>query len=240
MSQNENTVVAINNEINKELTKETAATLLATTFKGLDVANMKKALLEGLIRGFTFQDFLKKNVYAIKFGDGYSLVTSIDNSRKIGMKNGIVGTDAPVYTMRQDDATKIESCSVTVKRKVDEYVGDFTATVYFDEYYKPGKTWNGKYIPSMWDQKPRTMIAKVAEMHALRKACPEELSQQYIEDEIHDDQPSRMKEAETIVEGSGLQMKNFKVDENSTTKDANETDQVARTGGDEPKAGEGQ
>jgi hypothetical protein len=29
-----------------------------------------------------------------------------------------------------------------------------------------------------------TMIAKVAEMHALRKACPEELAKSYIEEEM--------------------------------------------------------
>ena len=32
--------------------------------------------------------------------------------------------------------------------------------------------------------KPRTMISKVAEMHALRMACPEELAQSYVEEEV--------------------------------------------------------
>lgn len=169
--------------------------LVATIFKKFDVATMKRAVLEGFLRGFDFKDFLEKNVYAIKFGDGYTLVTSVDYARKRGMKGGIVGTEAPVYkttegVMKVDEKdtemAKIISCSVTVKKQFEGgYVGDFTAEVYFDEYYKAGKTWDGKYSPSMWDTKPRTMIAKVAEMHALRKACPDELSQAYVEEEMN-------------------------------------------------------
>ena len=102
------------------------------------------------------------------------------------MRNSVVGSCKPEYETEKDDEgnKKIISCTVTVKRKIDEYVGEYTATVYFDEYYKPGKTWNGKYTPNLWDTKPRTMIAKVAEMHALRKACPEDLSQIYVEEEF--------------------------------------------------------
>lgn len=168
-----------------------AGQLLETTFKGLNEENMKKAIMEGVIRGFTFKDFLEKNVYAIKYGNGYSLVTSIDNNRKIGMKSGIVGTDAPIYTMTTEKTPagipKPESATITVHKKTGDHIGQFTATVYFDEYYKAGTTWDGQYKPSMWDTKPRTMIAKVAEMHALRKACPEELAQSYVEEEMRDD-----------------------------------------------------
>ena len=49
------------------------------------------------------------------------------------------------------------------------------------------------------------MIAKVAEMHALRMACPEELSQSYIEEEM--DENIKMGE---IVDSSKLTMGNFK------------------------------
>lgn len=157
---------------------QTQTALLTTTFKGLQLPAMKQALMEGRMRGFEFEDFLKKNVYAIPFAGGYSLVTSIDYSRKIGMRSGIVGKKAPEYGV--DDDGKIVSCSITVQRMVNGYVGDFTAKVSFDEYYKTGH--NGK--PSLWDTKPQTMIAKVAEMHALRMACPEELSQAYLEEEF--------------------------------------------------------
>lgn len=152
-----------------------AQQLLETTFKGLSGDTMKQAIMEGVIRGFDFKDFLERNVYAIPYGGGYNLVTSIDFARKRGMKSGIVGVEAPQYEIDPSDAKKVISCSVTVKRKVGEYVGDYTALVYFDEYT------TGK---NLWLTKPRTMIAKVAEMHALRKACPDELSQLYTEEEF--------------------------------------------------------
>lgn len=197
MEQKLSTVGQAKAVIIAELGNETTQKeLVETVFKGLDVSQMKRAVLEGHLRGFTFKDFLEKNVYAIKYGNGYNLVTGIDFNRKRGMKGGIVGTDSPTYTYygdakmtvngKESDMPKIESCTVTVKKRFEGgYIGDFTATVFFDEYYQAGKTYENKYTPSMWDKKPRTMIAKVAEMHALRKACPDELAQSYIEEEMH-------------------------------------------------------
>lgn len=166
-------IIKIKQEIDSQLAnKEVLNALVATTFKGLQPEVMKKAILEGMMRGFQFKDFLEKNVYAIPFSGGYSLVTSIDYARKIGMRSGVVGTSAPTY---EEKDGQIISCTVTVKRKVDDYVGEYSATVFFNEY-------NTK--KNQWVTKPRTMIAKVAEMHALRKACPEALSQSYSEDEM--------------------------------------------------------
>lgn len=175
-------ITQIQQTIDTELAKENVLNaLVATTFKGLSTQNLRRALMEGMMRGFTFQDFLEKNIYAIPFKDAYSLVTSIDHARKIGQKNGVVGSSDPVY---EEKDGKIIKCTITVKKKVKDYVGEFTATVYFDEY-NTGR--------SLWVNKPRTMIAKVAEMHALRKACPEELSQSYVEEEYQ-------KESEIIID----------------------------------------
>jgi hypothetical protein len=137
--------------------------------------------MEGMMRGFTFKDFLEKNIYAIPFNNKrnneltYSLVTSVDYARKIGMRSGVVGKSAPTFV--EDEKGNIISCTVTIKRKVNEYVGDYTATVFFKEY-------NTGY--QQWATKPHTMIAKVAEMHALRMACPEEMSQMYVEEEMQE------------------------------------------------------
>lgn len=174
-------IAVVNKQIAEELRDPAISrALLKTTFKGLAEPVMKQAIFEGVLRGFTFKDFLEKNVYAIPFKDSYALVGSIDKARKIGAKSGIVGVTKPTYIM---DGKVILSCEITVKKKIGTYIGDFTAEVFFTEYYKEGK--NG--YPSMWDSKPRTMIAKVAEMHALRKACPEELSQIYTEEEFDKD-----------------------------------------------------
>jgi len=169
-------------EINKKINdKEIFNSLLQTTFKGLEQQIAKRAMLDGALRGFKFEDFLEKNVYAIPFKGEYSLVTSIDYARKIGMKSGVVGKSEPKFVFDKDG--NVESCTITIKRKVDNYVGDYSATVFFDEYYKPPFKKNGYEIKSLWDTKPKTMIAKVAEMHALRMACPEELAQAYIEED---------------------------------------------------------
>ncbi len=161
-------------EVDLQLTdKENSAILLQTTFNGLTADTARRAMIEGMIRGFDLRDFLEKNVYAIPFKSGYSLVTSIDYARKIGMRSGIVGKSAPTYEESKEG--KIISCTVTVKRKVNDYVGDYTATVYFAEYT------TGR---NLWVSKPRTMLAKVAEMHALRMACPEEMAQMYSEEEL--------------------------------------------------------
>lgn len=168
------TLEIINNEINKEIeNKQVQTALLATTFKGLDLMTMKKAMMEGMMRGFKFKDFLEKNVYAIPFSGGYSLITSIDYSRKIAMRSGLVGKSAPLYTYDKDG--KLESCTITIKRMVDGHVGEYTATADFKEYT------TGR---NLWNTKPKTMLAKVAEMHALRSAFPEEMSQQYTEEEM--------------------------------------------------------
>lgn len=174
-------VVKIQNEVTSQLaSKEVMNALIGTTFKGLGEVQVKQAITEGMMRGFTFKDFLEKNVYAIPFNRGtqYSLITSIDYARKIGMKSGIVGKTAPTFTYNEDKT--VESCTITVKKNIEGVIGEFTETVYFDEYYKKG--YEGK--PTLWDTKPRTMIAKVAEMHALRMACPEALSQAYVEEEL--------------------------------------------------------
>lgn len=167
-------IAVIQSEVAEHLKDPTTVkTLIATTFKNLSQEVMKQAIVEGMIRGFTFKDFLQKDIYAVPFGQGYSLVISIDRARKIGARSGIVGKSEPVY----DEEPELGlTCSVTVKKKfADGYVGDFTAKVYFKEFAGP---------KDIWRQKPRVMIAKVAEMHALRQACPEELAQIYDEDEL--------------------------------------------------------
>lgn len=205
-------VQLVNEEINRELADpKTGAALLATTFKGLNATLMKQAIMEGMIRGFTFADFLKKDVYALPFKDkntglGYSLITSIDKARKIAQKAGQCGKKAPVYTFT--DNGRIETCSVTVQKKVDNYIGDYTAEVYFSEYDKK---------QNLWVSKPRTMIAKVAEMHALRSAFPEELDKIYVEDEMGKE--SRLNEVKDMVGNNNLSMGNhLKKDEKVTDK----------------------
>lgn len=217
-------IVKINEVLNRELSDPKAlAALLATTFKGLDATKAKQAMMEGMIRGYTFQDFLRKSIYAVPFGSGYSLVTSIDDARKRGMKNGVIGKSAPVYTYKKDKpetGENIETCEITIKRIVNNHVGEFTALVYFDEYTK------GR---DLWKTKPRTMIAKVAEMHALRMACPEDLSQMYVEEEFEKEEEitsrraSRLSEAKS--ESRSLKMGSLNENSNKETTEARDREE---------------
>lgn len=183
-------LAVLNKELNAHLAEPAVVrALLATTFKGLEEKTMKQAALEAMMRGYKFKDFLEKNVYAIPFKDGYSLVTSIDHARKIGMRSGVIGKSAPHYDY--DEADKLESCTVTIKRRVGQDVGEYTATVYLDEYT------TGR---NLWTTKPKTMLAKVAEMHALRMACPEEMKQLYTEEEFDKQKEEEEFDASPIAE----------------------------------------
>jgi hypothetical protein len=161
--------------------------LMEVTFKGLTPQLAKRAMLEAMMRGLKFTDFLQKNVYAVPFSGSYSLVTSIDYARKIGMRSGICGKSSPVF---EEKDGKVISCEITVKRKIGDYIGEYSAKVYLEEYS------NGR---NMWASKPRTMLSKVAEMHALRMACPEELSQAYVEEEYQAEQSKNI-EGEVLLE----------------------------------------
>lgn len=176
--QNEKSLVmSANQALNSQIADPSVMrALTATVFKEFNNERIvKQACLEAMMRGYSFQDIINKRIYAIPFGGGYSLVQSIADVRAIAMKSGQVGKDAPIFKEKEN---KIISCTVTVKRKVGDYIGDYTATVYFDEYNKGRDNWKTK---------PRTMIAKVAEMHALRMAFPEELAQSYVEEEFQKD-----------------------------------------------------
>lgn len=164
-----NTITTITKSVNREATvffkdiTAGSAVLREKLFGEMPDKLMFSAIIEAHALGFTAQDFLAKKVYAIPYGNKYSLVTSIDDSRSKAAATGdYAGSDGAVFTY--NDNGKIDTCSVTVKKFVKGLICEFTATVYFDEY-STGR--------NLWATKPRTMIAKVAEMHALRKAFPD-------------------------------------------------------------------
>lgn len=180
-------IVEIRNSVKSIVgNSEVVNALAQTTFQGLEPSNIPKALLEGMIRGYSLNDFLTKKIYALPFKDhsnntqNYSLVTSIADTRSIAVKAGQSGKSAPHYEFSEDGKLPI-SCSVTVWKKGGDDRG-YTATVYFSEYT------TGK---NLWVKKPLTMIAKVAEVHALRMAFPDELAQHYIEEEFEQDANAR-------------------------------------------------
>lgn len=130
-------------------------------------------------------DPLAKQIICAKFGGNWQMITTIDGYRSIAEQTGrYAGSDAPVFTWYLDPVYtegpkggKLipESATVTVYKLIDGERYPFSATVYWEEY--DGRQNN-------WVSMPRTMLAKVAESHALRKAFPAVLSGMYTEDEM--------------------------------------------------------
>ena len=121
-------------------------------------------------------DPLSRQIYFMKRGGKVTIQTSIDGFRAIAERSGdYAGQDEPVYEKDGDDLF----CKVTVYR----FRGDirYPAAV--------GKAYWKEYVPQagqdfMWKKMPRTMLAKVAEALALRKAYPQDLSGLYTGDEM--------------------------------------------------------
>lgn len=124
-----------------------------------------------------------------------SIQTSIDGFRVIAERSGnYAGQDEPVFN---EIDKKLISCKVTVYRfkSTQKYATPqrYAAAVgvaYWDEFVQlvdeyVDKKKTGKKIPSaMWAKMPHTMLSKVAEAIALRKAYPQDLSGLYTGEEM--------------------------------------------------------
>ncbi len=121
-------------------------------------------------------DPLTRQIYAIKRAGRMTIQTSIDGFRVIAERSGTyAGQDEPVWTYKPDGT--IEKCCVKVYR----FRGDIrypagVGVAFFSEYY-PNPVNLQKTLA-------HTMIAKVAEALALRKAFPQDLSGLYTADEM--------------------------------------------------------
>jgi len=128
-------------------------------------------------------DPLLRQLYFVKFGSNVSYITSIDSYRIIAHRTGFfAGVDLPKFDY--DKGGKLTHCSITVYKLIESQKFGFSAKIKFSEY----NTGNNQ-----WASKPETMLAKVAEAHALRKAFPQDLNGVYTQDEM----PER-----TIMDGN--------------------------------------
>ena len=121
-------------------------------------------------------DPLSRQIYFMKRGGKVTIQTSIDGFRAIAERSGdYAGQDEPVWGKDGDDAF----CKVTVYRFRDNVRYPAAVGVAFWKEYVPQA---GQDF--MWKKMPRTMLAKVAEALALRKAYPSDLSGLYTGDEM--------------------------------------------------------
>lgn len=110
-----------------------------------------------------------------------SIQTSIDGFRVIAERSGdYAGQDEPIFT---EEGVNLISCKVTVYRfRGDVRYPAAVGVAYWSEYVQTDKENN----PSgLWKKMPHTMLSKVAEALALRKAYPQDLSGLYTSDEIN-------------------------------------------------------
>lgn len=138
-------------------------------------------------------DPLSKQIYAILYGNKLTIMVSIDGARAIACRSeDYAGIDVPDYEVSEHG--KPISCSVTVYRIVQGIRCGFSHKAFFNEY-NTGQ--------NLWAKKPLTMIAKVAEMGALRKAFPADFNKVYEPAEF-DSQP-RFSDAEVVETLTGEQ-----------------------------------
>ncbi len=124
---------------------------------------------------------LDKMIHFIKRGTGDKAKAShqagIDFMRALAEESGEYrGQKGPFFENKVNG--DLESATVTVVRKMDNDLVEFTATAFWDEYY-PGDT-----MGFMWKKMPRVMLGKVAEVAALRKAFPRKLNGLYTPEEM--------------------------------------------------------
>jgi phage recombination protein Bet len=151
---------------------------LIRTMTGNAPPDLFMAMIEiARVRGL---DPLAKQISLIKYGSDWQITTTIDGYRAIAEKTGVyAGSDEAVFT-ESGRTTKSgkphpDTASVTVWKLVEGQRVPFTARVRWDEYDGGNFTWN---------KMPFTMLGKVAESHALRKAFPSVLSGVYTDDEM--------------------------------------------------------
>jgi len=152
-------------------------------------------------------DPLTRQIYAIfrnvkekEFGkevwkQKMTIQTSIDGFRVIAERSGDYGgQDEPIFT---EESNRLISCKITVYRfRGDTRYPAAVGVAYWSEYAQTDDKGNPT---GLWKKMPHTMLSKVAEALALRKAYPQDLSGLYTSDEMN--QADEIKVVEpTIIE----------------------------------------
>lgn len=157
----------------RELSTKQVELISRTIAKGADKDEL--ALFIGQCKRTELDPFARQ-IYFIKDKSGRVMTQiSVDGFRLIANRSGdYAGQDEPVF--EESDNGKIVKCSVAVYRwRGENRYKAAVGVAYWSEYARTSPT---------WDKMPRTMLSKVAECIALRKAFPNDLSGLYAEDEV--------------------------------------------------------
>jgi len=145
-------------------------------------------------------DPLTRQIYCIHRGGKMTIQTSIDGFRVIAERSGdYAGQSEPVFV---EENNKLICAKVSVYRfRNDVRYEASVGVAYWSEYVQE---YNGK--PStMWAKMPHTMLAKVAEALALRKAYPQDLSGLYTGDEMEQSDKTITEDFNDVPEPEELQ-----------------------------------
>jgi phage recombination protein Bet len=125
-------------------------------------------------------DPIMRQIHPVKRAGKMTIQTGIDGFRLIAERSGKYSPGKePTFTY--DVQGKLKTATSYIKKQTtDGSWHEVSATAFWDEYVQ---SYNGK--PSQfWAKMPHTMLSKVAEALALRKAFPADLSGLYTEDEM--------------------------------------------------------
>lgn len=124
-------------------------------------------------------DPLARQIYFVKRAGRVVIQTSIDGFRVVAERHGdYAGQDEPEFIEQQGFKHPTISKVRVYKFNGDQRYLAATGVAYWDEYVPP----QGQDF--MWQKMPHTMLAKVAEALALRKAFPQDLSGIYTDEEM--------------------------------------------------------
>ncbi len=125
-------------------------------------------------------DPFRNQIYAIKRGSKMTIQTGIDGFRLIAERSGKY-SPGKESSFSYDEQGKLQSATAFIKKQTSDGTWhDISATAYWKEYVQE---FNGK--PSQfWSKMPHTMLSKVAEALALRKAFPADFSGLYTAEEM--------------------------------------------------------
>lgn len=142
-------------------------------------------------------DPFRNQIYAIKRKGKMTIQTAIDGFRLIAERSGKYSPGRePTYGY--DIQGKLKSATSFIKKQTsDGSWHEVSATAFWDEYVQE---YNGS-VGQFWKKMPHTMLAKVAEAIALRKAFPADLSGLYTTEEM-DQADNEAKKRESDIEKS--------------------------------------
>jgi|DEB19_MinimDraft_3_1074340.scaffolds.fasta_scaffold20234_4 phage recombination protein Bet len=130
-------------------------------------------------------DPLARQIYAIRRGGKLTVTVGIDGFRLIADRTGVFGGMDDVIFDNEENPKK---ATITVYKFVQGVRCATTASARMAEYNQNN---------TMWRRMPCTMLGKVAESLALRKAFPAELSGLYTEDEMAKDDSKPQEEQQS-------------------------------------------